>query len=134
MVSVDPKGNATQKDEARKKIEMVRQRLRKGEDFAALAREFSQCPSSAKGGDLGYFKRGKMAKPFEEAAFGLKAGEVSDIVETRFGFHLIKLVDKKPEGTIRYEDVKEKIGQYLKREKVKNQVSLYVEELRVPGK
>ncbi|MCK4487682.1 MAG: peptidylprolyl isomerase [Desulfobacterales bacterium] len=134
LVSVDPKGDASQKAEARKKIEKIQQKLHKGEDFSALAKEFSQCPSSAKGGDLGYFKRGQMVKPFEEAAFALKPGEASDIVETRFGYHLIKVVDKKPKSTIAYEDVKDKLGQYLKQEEVKKEVSLYVEELKQKAK
>ena len=134
LVSVDSKGGASQKAEARKKIEKIQQKLHKGEDFAALAKEFSQCPSSAKGGDLGYFKRGQMVKPFEEAAFALNPGEVSDIVETRFGYHLIKVVGKKAEGTIAYEDVKDRLGQYLKQEKGKKEVSLYVEKLKQEAK
>ena len=134
LVKVDPRGDASQKAEARKKIEKIQQKLHKGEDFAALAKEFSQCPSSAKGGDLGYFKRGQMVKPFEEAAFALNSGEASDIVETRFGYHLIKVVDKKPKSTITYEDVKDKLGQYLKQEKVKKEVSLYIEKLKQKAK
>jgi|LGVE01.1.fsa_nt_gb peptidyl-prolyl cis-trans isomerase C len=134
LIKVDPKGKATQKAEARKKMEMIQQKLHKGEDFAALAKEFSQCPSSAKGGDLGYFGPGQMVKPFEEAAFALEAGKVSDIVETDFGFHLIKVVDKKPASTIAYEDVKDRLGEYLKREEVRKKVDLYVEELKQKAK
>ncbi|MFV9690803.1 MAG: foldase protein PrsA [Desulfobacteria bacterium] len=134
LIKVDPKGKATQKAEARKKMEMIQQKLHKGEDFAALAKEFSQCPSSSKGGDLGYFGSGQMVKPFEEAAFALEAGKVSDIVETDFGFHLIKVVDKKPASTIAYEDVKDRLGEYLKREEVRKKVNLYVEELKQKAK
>jgi peptidyl-prolyl cis-trans isomerase C len=75
-----------------------------------------------------------MMKPFEEAAFALKPGEVSDIVETSFGYHLIKLFDKKPEGTLAYEEIKEKIQPYLKQKKVREQVDLYVAELRGKAK
>lgn len=134
LVKVDPKGDASQKAESHKKIEKIQQKLHKGEDFTALAKEFSQCPSSAKGGDLGYFDRGQMVRPFEDAAFALKRGEVSDIVETKFGYHLIKVVDKKAKSTIAYNDVKDRLGQYLKQEKVKKEVSLYVEKLKQKAK
>lgn len=66
-----------------------------GEDFAYLARQYSQCPSKSVGGDLGYFKRGQMVKEFEVVAFDLPIGEVSEPVQTQFGWHLIKVVDKK---------------------------------------
>jgi peptidyl-prolyl cis-trans isomerase C len=95
-----------------------------------LAKEFSECPSNIKGGDLGYFGRGKMVKPFEDAAFALKTGEVSDIVETRFGYHLIKVVDKKPASVMGYEDVKDQVGQFLKKQKTGKELKGYIEELR----
>mgnify|MGYP006277184419 FL=1 len=66
-----------------------------GEEFEEIAKEKSDCPSSKKGGDLGWFGRGKMARPFEKKAFELDEGEISDPVDTQFGFHLIKKVDEK---------------------------------------
>jgi peptidyl-prolyl cis-trans isomerase C len=134
LIKVDPKADEAQRAQARKKIEEVQQRVKKGEDFAALAKEFSQCPSSAQGGDLGYFGRGQMAKPFEDAAFAMAPGEVSNIVETNFGFHIIKTVDKKSESVMAYEDVKEKLGQYLKQNKLKDQVKVYVGQLKEKAK
>jgi peptidyl-prolyl cis-trans isomerase C len=134
LVKVDPPGDDSKKTEARKKIEEVQQKLKKGGDFAVLAKEYSQCPSKTKGGDLGYFQRGKMVKPFEEAAFSLKPGETSDIVETKFGYHVIKVVDKKPEGIMPYEDVKGKIEKRLKREKAHEALSSYVAKLREEAK
>jgi peptidyl-prolyl cis-trans isomerase C len=134
LIKVDPNADETRKAEARKKIEKIQQRLKKGEDFATLAKEFSQCPSSAKGGSLSYFARGQMAKPFEEASFSLKPGEMSDIVETQFGYHLIKVIDKKPETTIAFKDAKDRIEQYLKNKKVQDQVKEYVDTLKKKAK
>lgn len=134
LIKVDPKADKAQKAEARKKLETIQQRLKKGEDFAALAKEFSQCPSNTKGGDLGYFRRGQMVKSFDEAAFALKTAEVSDIVDTEYGYHLIKVTDKKPASTIAYQDIKGKIGDHLKKTKVQQEINQYVEQLKAKAK
>ena len=134
LMKVDPQVDAQQKAAARKKLEELRQRLLKGEDFVALAREYSEGPSSVKGGDLGYFGRGQMVKPFEDVAFALEIGELSDVVETRFGYHLIKVTGKKPETVIAYADIKERLQQYLKDEKVQQEVNAYVEDLKTKAK
>lgn len=68
-------------------------RLRAGARFEDLARKHSQCPSGRKGGDLGYFGRGQMVKPFEEAAFSMQKGQISQPVQTQFGYHLIMVTD-----------------------------------------
>ena len=82
--------------ESRAKIEGLLKRARAGEDFSALAREFSTDPGSkAQGGDLGWFGRGVMVKPFEDTAFSLKAGEISDVFESQFGFHIVKLEERR---------------------------------------
>lgn len=70
-------------------------RLRQGANFAALAREFSTCPSKSKGGDLGWFGTGKMVKPFEEACARLSVGGLSNVVSTQFGYHVIKLTGRR---------------------------------------
>ena len=134
LIKIDSKVDESQKAQARKKIENIQKRLQKGEDFAALAKESSQCPSKAKGGDLGYFQRGQMVPAFEQVAFALKPGAVSDIVETKFGYHLIKVIGKKPETTIPYKDVKDKLEQHLKREKIQKEVTLHVEKLNEKAK
>ena len=134
LIKVDAKADETKKAEARKKIEEVQQKLKDGGDFAALAKEHSEGPSSAKGGDLGYFRRGQMVKPFEEAALALKPNEVSDVVETRFGYHLIKVYDNKPEQTLAYADVKDKIIQRMKQEKIEKEATQYVDKLKKDAK
>lgn len=98
MRSIEP-GKDTRK-EALLKINMIRNRLLDGEDFAELARQYSDCPSAAKGGDLGFFGKGTMVKPFEDVAFSLMPGEISDVVETQFGYHIIK-VDVKREDEVK---------------------------------
>ena len=134
LIKVDAKADEAKKAEARKKIEEVQQKLKDGGDFAALAKEHSEGPSSAKGGDLGYFRRGQMVKPFEEAALALKPNEVSDVVETRFGYHIIKVYDNKPEQTQAYADVKEKIIQRMKQEKIEKEAIQYVGKLKKDAK
>lgn len=96
--------------EAQKRAEDILSQLRKGKGFAALAKQYSEDPGSAKkGGELGYFKRGDMVKPFENAAFSLKAGETSDIVKSDFGYHIIKVTDVKEARTLPIEDVMDDI-------------------------
>jgi len=134
LIKVEPTADDAKKAEARKKIEEIQQKLKEGGDFAELAKEYSQGPSSTKGGDLGYFQRGQMVKPFEDTAFSMKANEVSGRVETRFGYHLIKVYDKKPGQTLAYADVKDKIAQRLKQEKVEKDATQYVEILKKDAK
>ena len=134
LIKVEPKAKESEKEDALKKIKEVQKKQKKGDDFAKLAKEYSQGPSNAKGGDLGFFKRGQMVPAFEEVAFKLNPGEVSDIVNTRFGYHLIKVVDKKPASTVPYEEIKERLGQYLKQEEVQKEVRQLVDKLRKEAK
>lgn len=78
------------KEEAQQQITSIKSELDGGADFAALAKQHSDCPSAGKGGDLGRFGRGQMVGEFEDAAFGLPVGGTSDIVETPFGYHIIQ--------------------------------------------
>lgn len=78
----------------REHARQLKQEIDDGEEFEEIAREKSDCPSGKKGGDLGWFGRGKMAKPFERKAFDLDEGEISGPVETQFGWHLIMKVDE----------------------------------------
>ena len=134
LLKVDPKATETSRAETLKKIKAIKSKLDNGEDFAKLAGDNSDCPSSAKGGDLGFFAHGQMVKPFEEAAFALKPGEVSDVVETRFGYHIIKTQEKEMATTLVYDDIKEKLTAKLKEDKFKEMFPSYIESLKAKYK
>lgn len=130
LIKVEPEGGQEEKEKARSLIEKIKKDLDGGADFAVLAKEHSQGPSNVRGGDLGFFKRGDMVEPFEKAAFSSEPGQTSGVVETRFGFHLIKTVEKKPSGMRPYEDVEKRIGEFLKNEKIKMKLNEYITDLR----
>ena len=134
LIKIDEGASEEKKAEARKKIKDIQKKVKKGEDFAALAKTYSEGPSAPKGGDLDYFGRGQMVKPFEEAAFSLKPNETSDIVETKFGYHLIKVVDKQPAKKIAYADVKDRIDKHLKDQKLRTERQLYFDKLKKDAK
>ncbi|MDD2540651.1 MAG: peptidylprolyl isomerase [Desulfuromonadaceae bacterium] len=134
LIGVDAKASADDKKKAREKAEKLRKELAGGADFATLAKANSTCPSSQQGGDLGYFGKGQMVPAFEKAAFALKPGEISDVVETQFGYHIIKLTEKKPAVVTDFNDVKEKIGEYLKGQKINEAVQQYLVDARKNAK
>ena len=134
LIKVDPKSDAAKKEEARKKLEDIQKRVQKGEDFAILAKDFSQDASAAQGGDLGIIPRGRMPKTLDDAAFSLKPGEVSNVVETEMGFHLIKVHEKKPEKVVPFKEVEEKIRQHLENQKLKQKVDEYLNEVKKTAK
>ena len=116
--------------EALLRIQSIQGRLRQGENFAALALEYSQDPSRARGGDLGYLERSQMIGSFADAAFALEPGQVSDIVETRFGYHLIKMVDRIPSSRMAYRNARVKIDRTLRRNKEKAAAASYLAGLK----
>ena len=103
--------------EKRNRAEQVLELAKSGEDFTELAKQYSEGPTGPKGGDLGSFTRGRMVKPFDDAAFSLKEGEISDIVETQFGFHIIKLEKIEPAYTRTLEEARGEIEAQLQAQK-----------------
>ncbi|MCL4378222.1 MAG: peptidylprolyl isomerase [Actinobacteria bacterium] len=102
------------KESALEKIKMVQKKISEGETFENMANKYSEDENSnTKSGDIGYFSKGQLIKEFEDVAFSLKVGEISDIVETPYGFHLIKVTDKKDERIKTFDEVKDSIKQYL---------------------
>ncbi len=105
LLKVEANATAEQKAAAREQAEALRRKLLDGADFATLAQTASACPSAARGGDLGVFPRGKMAKPFEEAAFSQAVGEIGPVVETSFGYHIIRVEQHQDPGPAEDEQI-----------------------------
>lgn len=116
-------------DSAKKQIDEIYAKIKAGEDFAKLAKQYSQDASKDAGGDLGFFSKGQMVKEFEEVAFSMKVGEVSEPFKTKYGYHVVKLTDKK-EDTTDPKQVKEFLKGTLQQEKF----TKYVEELKKAAK
>ena len=131
----DPNADPNQvKVQAKQKAEELLTKVKGGADFAALAKENSSCPSAAQGGDLGVFPRGQMVKPFEDAAFGLQVGEVSNLVETQFGYHIIKVTERHDPNQVAFEKAKTDIIEQLTQQKRAEAIRKYVESLRQGAK
>ena len=117
------------KKEARKKIEDLREMALSGDDFGKLARGFSQCPSSYDDGDLGYLVRGQTEENFDRALFSLKEGEISEVVETSFGYHIIYLKERLKPEKLSFEDAKEGMIKKIKEKKEALLLSDIIERL-----
>jgi len=124
-----PQGTEPEKEqEIKKKAEEVLQKIKEGADFTEMAKQYSEEPGAAEnGGDLGFFPKGQMVEPFEKAAFSLKKGEISDLVRTDFGYHIIKVEDIVGENP--YEEAKPAIQAILKREKAQELARQRAEEV-----
>lgn len=134
LIGIPENANAAAKEQARARAAGVLQEVKAGKDFAALAKEHSADPGSAsKGGDLGYFERGQMVGPFEQAAFSLAPTQSSDLVESQFGFHIIRVVDKQASRTVPIADVRPRIQEYLEGRSREQQTQAFVDSLKARG-
>ncbi|MEW6040859.1 MAG: peptidylprolyl isomerase [Elusimicrobiota bacterium] len=117
--------------EAKKRLGEIQQKINAGEDFEELAQKYSQDPGSReRGGDLGYFSRGDMVPEFENAAFALNVGQISDIIRTEYGYHLIKIEEKKAAQKITFELLKNDLKDYIRQKKAEKKYSLWLKTLR----
>jgi len=130
FIAAGPDSTREKRQEAVALLRAIQEHLAQGIAFTELAIDYSQCPSSENGGDLGYFEKEKMIKGFAEAAFALNPGEVSDIVRTGHGYHLIMVEDRKPKMKLAFEDVRDKLRQNLKIEKAARDIKVYLQTLR----
>ncbi|MFH0909205.1 MAG: peptidylprolyl isomerase, partial [bacterium] len=130
LIAFEPDDTDVIKAEKKAKIEEIRKKLADGEDFAQCATENSDCPSKARGGDLGTFQSGQMVPEFEKAAFSQTVDEVGEIVETQFGYHIIKVSEHVEPKTIAFDEVKEKLAKYLRTQDRRKAAEDYIEELK----
>lgn len=128
LIEVPPDADPGKIEQARKKAEEILAKAKQGDDFASLAEKYSEGPTAKKGGDLGYFPRGRMVKEFEDAAFSLQAGEISSLVRTRFGFHIIKVEDVREERTRGLDEVRTSIESTLRDQKARDLAERNAEE------
>ncbi|MDU5466305.1 MAG: peptidylprolyl isomerase [Peptoniphilus harei] len=112
------------------KAKEIYEKIKNGEDFAALAREFSTCPSKEKGGDLGTFTKGQMVKEFEDAVFNGEVGTVTEPVKTQFGYHIIKINEKNEGRDLEFDEVKDKIAAQVRRQKEQELYNKKITELK----
>jgi peptidyl-prolyl cis-trans isomerase C len=130
LLRVDPNAPEPTKKQARARIDGILKRARSGENFEALAKQHSQDGSARQGGDLGYFERGQMVPAFSDAAFSLKPGEISGVVTTQFGYHIVKVTDRKPATTVPFEQVSNQIVEYLLSQKKQERATQFVDDAK----
>lgn len=135
LVKISPDASPAEDEKAREKAEGILKRIRSGESFEKLAKEFSEDEGSApNGGDLGRFQRGMMVQEFEDAAFSLAVGEVSDLVKSQFGYHIIKTTEKIPPRLVPLEEVKSQIRTRLEFEKTQQMLESRIAKIRMEMK
>ncbi|HNX36216.1 MAG TPA: peptidylprolyl isomerase [Kiritimatiellia bacterium] len=130
-ILITPDGDTqASKDEAKTKIAAIRARVLGGKTFADEAAAHSMCPSGKEGGSLGWFSRGMMVPEFDQAVFSMSVGEVSDIIETQFGYHIIYKTDHEAAGEAELDQVREQIRDFLRHARRGEAMTAYVEELK----
>jgi peptidyl-prolyl cis-trans isomerase C len=127
---VDTSQGPQAEEKAKAELEKILEEVRKGADFADVAKKHSQDSLGKKGGDLGFFTREKMLPAFSDKAFLMKVGEVSSIFKTRHGLHILKVTDKRAGGHAPFDEVKKNIEKKIKGQKLKTQTKEYMHHLR----
>ena len=133
LIRVQP-GDEAGKKKARATIEGIYKQAKSGKDFGDLARKHSADSSAQRGGDLGFFTKDRMVPEFANAAFALKPGEISNIVETSYGYHVIKVVERRPTSDIPLEQVTEQVRQFLTQERHQQKAEAFVKVLKSKSK
>lgn len=134
LVAVDANADEKARQAAKAEAEALLAQIKAGADFEEIARKSSDCPSAPQGGDLGFFRRGQMVAEFETAAFALKPGELSGVVETSFGYHIIRLEERKDAGTVPESEAAGQIREHLVSKKTEEAVEQRLKQLRADAK
>ncbi len=134
LVAVDEKADEKTRQDAKARAENLLVQLKGGASFEELAKKSSECPSAPQGGDLGFFGHGQMVQEFEQAAFALTPGELSGVVSSKFGYHIIKLEEKRAAGLVPEADVALKIREFLVSQKTETAVEQRLKMLREKAK
>ena len=134
LIKVDEKDDDKAKGAKKIKIEEIRKQLVEGADFAKIAQESSECPSKDRGGDLGTFPRGRMVKPFEDAAFTQKVNEIGPVVESKFGYHIIEVTEHNQAKEKSIDEVKVTITETLQNQKKQQMAKTYMDGLKEKAK
>ena len=135
LIRTPENADAAAKAKAKSQADALLAQVTKGADFASLAKQHSQDPGSApNGGDLGFFSKGQMVPAFDQAAFSLKPGQTSGVVETPFGYHIIRVSETKAGRDLGYDEVKGQIEEYLKQQVRDQKSQEFVDQLKAKGK
>lgn len=134
LIKVDEKADEATKKKALTQARSILKQARAGSDFAALAKKHSQDGSAQQGGDLDFFSHGQMVAPFDQAAFALKPGQISEVVTTQFGYHIIKVTDRRPASTVPFEQASDRIKQYLTEQHKQERAQAFIEGLKKKAK
>ena len=135
LIGVQQGADVVAKAAARRKAEGILKQVKAGGDFSALARTNSEDPGSAvNGGDLGFFPRGQMVPPFDQAAFTLGTGATSELVETQFGYHIIRVMEKRTGGAVTLEEVRPQLEEYLQNVNRQREMQTFLDGLKAKGK
>ena len=129
-----PPGDEAAGKQARVAIQAVHKQAKAGKDFAELAKKHSQDGSAQRGGDLGFFPKDQMVPEFADTAFALKPGQISDIVQTTYGYHIIKVTDRRPPTDVPLEEVTGKVREYLTQQRQQEKAEAFVKVLRDKAK
>jgi len=134
LIAVDPKAGPEEKEQARQKADQIRKEIQAGQDFAEMARKRSDSKSASTGGDLGPVKKRDLPPELEKVVFALEKGAVSEPVEDKFGWHILKVSEKRPAAVVPYEHMRDFLKKYLQEEESKKKLAEHITELKKKSK